>query len=34
MLYDNALLAYAYLEAYQVTESPFYARVVEEIFTF
>lgn len=34
MLYDNALLAYAYLEAHQVTGSPFYARVAEEIFTY
>jgi uncharacterized protein YyaL (SSP411 family) len=31
MLYDNALLAVAYLEAYQVTGEPDYARVVREI---
>jgi uncharacterized protein YyaL (SSP411 family) len=30
MLYDNALLTQAYLEAYQATGSPFYRRVVEE----
>ena len=30
MLYDNALLAVAYLEGYQATHDPFYARVVEE----
>ncbi|MFN4260433.1 MAG: thioredoxin domain-containing protein [Gemmataceae bacterium] len=30
MLYDNALLSIAYLEAYQVTEEPFYRQVVEE----
>jgi len=34
MLCDNALLAYAYLEAHQVTESPFYARVADEIFSY
>ncbi len=28
MLYDNALLALAYLEAYQMTENPFYKTVV------
>ena len=30
MLYDNALLIRAYLEAYQVTGEPFYRQVVEE----
>jgi hypothetical protein len=30
MLYDNALLSQAYLEAYQVTRNPEYARVVHE----
>src|SRR5262249_34548131 len=30
MLYDNALLSQAYLEAYQATAAPFYRRVVEE----
>ena len=34
MLYDNALLAIAYLETYQATERTFYARVAEEIFTY
>jgi len=30
MLYDNALLSVAYLEAYQVTQKPDYRRVAEE----
>lgn len=34
MLYDNAMLSYTYLEAYQVTDNPFYAKVAEEIFTY
>jgi uncharacterized protein len=34
MLYDNALLARAYLEAYQVTGNREYARVAREIFTY
>ena len=34
MLYDNALLALAYLEAYQVTQKAFYAQVACEIFTY
>ncbi len=34
MLYDNALLAYAYLETYQVTGEKFYARIAENIFTY
>src|SRR5690606_39535324 len=33
MLYDNALLAVAYLEAYQVTGKEAYARVAREMFT-
>ncbi|MBI3995962.1 MAG: thioredoxin domain-containing protein [Nitrospirae bacterium] len=31
MLYDNALLAKIYLEAYQVTKEPFYKRIAAEI---
>ncbi|MFT9486248.1 MAG: thioredoxin domain-containing protein [Tepidibacillus sp.] len=31
MLYDNALLAYTYLEAYQATKNKEYARIAEEI---
>ncbi len=34
MLYDNALLALAYLEAYQLTEKQLYAEVAESIFTY
>ena len=34
MLYDNALLARAYLEAFQVTGNGEYARVAREIFTY
>ncbi|HAG08089.1 MAG TPA: thioredoxin domain-containing protein [Desulfotomaculum sp.] len=34
MLYDNALLAYAYLETYQVTKNYFYARVAKEVFAY
>ncbi|MEN6489054.1 MAG: thioredoxin domain-containing protein [Smithella sp.] len=34
MLYDNALLAIAYLEAYQLTRKDFYARVAREIFSY
>ena len=30
MLYDNSLLASAYVEAYQVTGEPFYRQIVEE----
>lgn len=29
MLYDNALLAYTYLEAFQITRRPLYQRIVE-----
>src|SRR3970282_2001930 len=31
MLYDNALLARIYLEAYQATNEPFYRRIATEI---
>lgn len=34
MLYDNALLAIAYLEVYQVTKKHEYANVAHEIFTY
>jgi len=34
MLYDQALLALAYLEAYQVTKDAFFAQVAREIFTY
>ncbi len=34
MLYDQALLAQAYLETYQITKDPFYSRPAEEIFTY
>jgi uncharacterized protein YyaL (SSP411 family) len=34
MLYDNALLSRAYLEAYQLTERPEYARIANETFTY
>ena len=34
MLYDNAQLAKIYLQTYQLTETPLYRRVAEEIFTF
>jgi uncharacterized protein YyaL (SSP411 family) len=34
MLYDQAQLAVSYLEAYQITEDPFYARVAEGIFDY
>lgn len=34
MLYDNALLAYTYLETYQVTKKSQYAQVAERIFTY
>ncbi len=34
MLYDNALLAIAYVDAYSLTGDEQYARVVEEIFTY
>ncbi|RPH89976.1 MAG: thioredoxin domain-containing protein, partial [Desulfobacteraceae bacterium] len=34
MLYDQALLAMAYTEAYQAWQDPFHAQVVREIFTY
>ncbi len=34
MLYDNALLAMAYLQAHRLTGSDLYARVADEIFTY
>lgn len=34
MLYDNALLAYTYLETYEATNNPYYARIAREIFTY
>ena len=34
MLYDQALIAIAYLESYQITKNPLYARTANEIFTY
>jgi uncharacterized protein YyaL (SSP411 family) len=34
MLYDQALIAIAYLESYQITKNPLYAQTVDEIFTY
>lgn len=34
MLYDNALLALAYIETYQITGNPRFGRVAKEIFTY
>jgi uncharacterized protein YyaL (SSP411 family) len=34
MLYDQALIAMAYLETYQITKNPSYARTAKEIFTY
>lgn len=34
MLYDNALLSLAYLEAYQITGKEIYARVAREVFNY
>ncbi|MCG9127213.1 DUF255 domain-containing protein [Candidatus Poribacteria bacterium] len=34
MLYDNALLAKLYLQAYHITEKPLYRRIAVEIFSF
>ncbi|MBW1780544.1 MAG: thioredoxin domain-containing protein [Deltaproteobacteria bacterium] len=34
MLYDQALLAAAYLEAYQISRAPLFAETAEEIFTY
>jgi hypothetical protein len=34
MLYDQAMLALAYTEAYQVTQNPLFSQTAEEIFTY
>lgn len=34
MLYDNALLTYAYLETWQLTKKPFYREVVESVLNY
>jgi uncharacterized protein YyaL (SSP411 family) len=34
MLYDNALLARAYLDGWRLTENPFYRKIVEEVLDF
>ena len=34
MLYDNALLAFTYTEAYQATKKEMYRKVAEEILTY
>ncbi|WP_379129850.1 thioredoxin domain-containing protein [Paenibacillus sp. sgz500958] len=34
MLYDNALLAYVYLEAFQITGKRLYAEIAENVFTY
>jgi len=34
MLYDQAMIAMAYLETYQITKNPLYARTADEIFTY
>ena len=34
MLYDQALIALPYLETYQITKNPFYARTARDIFTY
>lgn len=34
MLYDQALIAMAYIEAFQITKKPFYKRTAQEIFTY
>lgn len=34
MLYDNALLSYAYLETYEATKDPLYKEVAEKIFIY
>jgi uncharacterized protein YyaL (SSP411 family) len=34
MLYDQALIAIVYLETYQITKNPLFARTAEEIFTY
>jgi uncharacterized protein YyaL (SSP411 family) len=34
MLYDQALIAPVYLEAYQITKNPFFAKTAEDIFSY
>ena len=34
MLYDQALIAHACLETYQITKNDFYAQIADEIFTY
>jgi uncharacterized protein YyaL (SSP411 family) len=34
MLYDQALIAFAYLETYQITKNPLYSQTAEEIFNY
>ncbi len=34
MLYDQALIALAYLETHQITQDPFYSQTAKEIFTY
>ena len=34
MLYDNALLSFTYLEAYQVTGDPLYAEIARQVFNY
>ncbi|GAB6179663.1 thioredoxin domain-containing protein [Desulfotomaculum defluvii] len=34
MLYDNALLAFAFMETYQITKNPRFGRIAKEIFTY
>ena len=34
MLYDQALIAMAYLETYQITKNPLFSRTADEIFTY
>ncbi|MDI6644857.1 MAG: thioredoxin domain-containing protein [Methanobacteriaceae archaeon] len=34
MLYDQALIAMAYIEAFQITKNPLYKRTAQEIFTY
>jgi uncharacterized protein YyaL (SSP411 family) len=34
MLYDQAMIAMAYLETYQITKNPFFAQTANEIFTY
>jgi len=34
MLYDQALIAISYIEAFQITKNPFYSMTIDEIFTY